>query len=109
LDTIHNLLRCHISDGLIAEQLKAGEKTIKNQFNHGEIMFDAILGRPAYFPNYETKCTIVDVIAEDEQEKLWAFVTEEFDICNVNKDYVLDITEIDEFLNRMFDYLNDNG
>ena len=79
------------------------------QFHHGEISFDANLGRPAYFPNYETRRTIVDVVAGDQQEKLWAFVTEEYDICNVNKDYVLDITEIDEFLNRMFDYLYDNG
>jgi hypothetical protein len=37
------------------------------------------------------------------------FVTEEYDICNVNKDYVLDITEIDDFLNRMIDYISENG
>lgn len=38
-------------------------------------MFDAILGRQAYFPNYETKRTLVDVVAGDEQDKLWEFVT----------------------------------
>jgi hypothetical protein len=37
------------------------------------------------------------------------FVTEEYDICNVNKDYVLDITEIDDFLNRLLDYAYENG
>ena len=36
------------------------------QFDHGNIMFDANLGRPAYFPNYETRRTIVDVVAGDE-------------------------------------------
>lgn len=67
-------------------------------------MFDAIIGRQAYFPSYETKRTLVDIVAGEEQWKLWEFVTEEFDCCNVNKDYVLDITEIDDFMNRMFDY-----
>ena len=104
LNSIANLLRLHIGDSLIAE-FKAGESKEKKEIDHGKIYFDPILGRPAYFPNEETKRTIVEVIAGDEQEKLWAFVTEEYDICNVNKDYVLDITEIDDFLNRMLDYL----
>jgi hypothetical protein len=43
------------------------------------------------------------------EPKLWAFVIEEYDICNVNKDYVLDITEIDDFLNRLLDYAYENG
>ena len=86
-------------------EFKMGESGEKKEIDHGGIYFDANLGRPAYFPNEETKRTIVNLIAGDDQVKLWAYVTEEYDICNVNKDYVLDITEIDDFLNRMLDYI----